>query len=91
MLFHLSGPETDRGVHMESFLCLSQPCFRAEETQPTVYCLLDPKPKRGLSILLSWTRTINVGTGDVSMLIWACDLGTLITSQVGKVKGKAVN
>ena len=65
MLFHLSGPETDRDVHMESFLCLSQPCFRAEETQLTEYCLLDPKPKRGLSTLLSWTRTISVGTGDL--------------------------
>ena len=56
MLFHLSGPETDRDVHMESFLCLSQPCFRAEETQLIEYCLWDPKPKRGLSQarILEW-------------------------------------
>ena len=85
MLFHFSSPATDSDVHMESFLCLSQPCFRAEETQLIEYYLLDPKPKRGLSALLSWTKTISLGIGDVRTL------GMTITNQECKGEGKAAN
>lgn len=66
--FPLLGLETDQDVLRGSCLCLSWPCFRAEETRLIEYYLSDREPKGDQWAPISWAETTGLGIGDVRTL-----------------------